>query len=198
MISLYRPGHSWLHRIAAGPKLLGVMALAFAVSLAPANLWVLAAAVVVVIGCYLSAGLGVREIGLQVYRLRWLMLFILAAQIFFLPGLTVAANIVRVATVILLANLVTLTTRTEAIIDAIERALAPLSRIGVNPGRVALMLSLTITTIPVITGFAAQIREAQRARGVPVAPLTFVVPLLIMALKHSDDLADALTARGID
>jgi biotin transport system permease protein len=198
MISLYRPGRSWLHRIAAGPKLLAVMALALAVSLAPANPWVLASAVVVVIGCYLSAGLGVREIGLQVYRLRWLMLFILAAQIFFLPGLTVAANIVRVATVILLANLVTLTTRTEAIIDAIERALAPLRRIGVNPGRVALMLSLTITTIPVITGFAAQIREAQRARGVPVAPLTFVVPLLIMALKHSDDLADALTARGID
>jgi biotin transport system permease protein len=198
MISLYRPGRSWLHRIAAGPKLLAVMALALAVSLAPANPWVLASAVVVVIGCYLSAGLGVREIGLQVYRLRWLMLFILAAQIFFLPGITVAANIVRVATVILLANLVTLTTRTEAIIDAIERALAPLRRIGVNPGRVALMLSLTITTIPVITGFAAQIREAQRARGVPVAPLTFVVPLLIMALKHSDDLADALTARGID
>lgn len=198
MISLYRPGHSWLHRIPAGPKLLAVMALALAISLAPANRWVLASAVVVVVGCYLSSGLGVREIGLQVYRLRWLMLFILAAQIFFLPGLTVAANIVRVATVILLANLVTLTTRTEAIIDAIERALAPLRGIGVNPGRVALMLSLTITTIPVITGFAAQIREAQRARGVPVAPLTFVVPLLIMALKHSDDLADALTARGID
>ncbi|NMO53894.1 energy-coupling factor transporter transmembrane protein EcfT [Actinoplanes sp. TBRC 11911] len=198
MISLYRPGRSWLHRLPAGPKLLVVMVLALAISLAPANPWVLASAVVVVAGCYLSAGMGVREIGLQVYRLRWLMLFILAAQIFFLPGLTVAANIVRVVTVILLANLVTLTTRTEAIIDAIERTLTPLRRIGVNPGRVALMLSLTITTIPVIAGFAAQIREAQRARGVPVAPLTFVVPLLIMALKHADDLADALTARGID
>ncbi len=69
---------------------------------------------------------------------------------------------------------------------------------GVNPSRVALMLSMTITTIPVIAGFAAQIREAQRARGVPLAPLAFVVPLLIMTLKHSDDLADALTARGID
>ena len=198
MISLYRPGHSGLHHLPAGPKLLVVMALALAVSLAPANPWVLGGAVVVAVGGYLSAGLGVREIGLQVYRLRWLMLFMLLAQIFFLPALTVAANIVRVIAVVLMANLVTLTTRTEAIIDAIERALSPLRRVGVNSSRVALMLSLTITTIPVIAGFAGQIREAQRARGVPVAPLTFVVPLLIMALKHSDDLADALTARGID
>jgi biotin transport system permease protein len=110
----------------------------------------------------------------------------------------VAANIVRVVAVILLANLVTLTTRTDDLVDAIERALAPLRHLRVNPGRVALMLSMTITTIPVIAGYAAQIREAQRARGVPVAPLAFVVPLLVMALKHADDLADALTARGVD
>jgi biotin transport system permease protein len=198
VISLYRPGDSLLHRAAAGPKLLVVMALALAVSLAPANPWVLSAAVAVVAGGYLIAGFGVRAIGSQAYGMRWLVGFMLLAQVFFLPGLTVAANIIRVLTVILLANLVTLTTRTDALIDAIERAMSPLRRLGVNPSRVALMLSLTITTIPVIAGFAGQIREAQRARGVPVSPLAFVVPLLIMALKHSDDLADALTARGID
>jgi biotin transport system permease protein len=198
VISLYRPGHSRLHRAPAGPKLLVVMALALAISLAPANPWLLGAAVAVVAGGYLFAGFGVREIGTQAYAMRWLVGFMLLAQVFFLPGLTVAANIIRVLTVILLANQVTLTTRTDALIDAIERAMSPLRRLGVNPSRVALMLSLTITTIPVIAGFAGQIREAQRARGVPVAPLAFVVPLLIMALKHSDDLADALTARGID
>jgi biotin transport system permease protein len=174
------------------------MALALAVSLAPANPWLLAVAVVAVAGCYLLAGLGPREVGRQVYRLRWLILVMLLTQVFFLPPLTVAANIVRVVVVILLANLVPLTTRTENLIDAIERALSPLRRLGVNPGRIALMLSMTITTIPVIAGFATQIREAQRARGVPVSPLAFVVPLLIMALKHADDLADALTARGVD
>jgi biotin transport system permease protein len=195
---LYRPGHSPLHRLPAGPKLVLVMALALAVSLAPANPWLLTAAAVVVAGCYLLAGLRGGEIGRQVYRLRWVMLVMLLTQVLFLPRLTVAANIVRVIAVILLANLVTLTTRTERLIDAIERALSPLRRLGVNPGRVALLLSMTITTIPVIAGFAAQIREAQRARGVPVSPFAFVVPLLVMALKHSDDLADALTARGVD
>ena len=127
-----------------------------------------------------------------------IIVVMLVPQALFLSLPTAATNIIRVVVVILLAALVTLTTRTEDLIDAIEHALGPLRRLGVNPSRIALMLSMTIATVPVIAGFAVQVREAQRARGVPVRPLTFVVPLLVMALKHSDELADALTARGID
>jgi biotin transport system permease protein len=198
VISLYRPGASVLHRLPAGPKLLVAMAFALAVSLAPAGPWLLAGAGVAVAGCYLLAGLGLPVLGREAWRLRWVALLVLAGQVLFLPWPTVVANVARVVVVILLANLVTLTTPTERLVDAVERALTPLRRVGVNPSRVALMLSMTITTIPVIAGFAAQIREAQRARGVPLAPLAFVVPLLIMTLKHADDLADALTARGVD
>ncbi|GIF72968.1 energy-coupling factor transporter transmembrane component T family protein [Asanoa siamensis] len=198
MISLYRPGNSPLHRLPAGPKLLVVMAAALGISLTPPSPALLAGAAVAVTGAYLLAGLGAAEPARQAWRLRWLVLVVAVSQVFFLPALTVVANVVRVVVVILLANLITLTTPTGLLVDAIERALTPLRPLGVNPSRVALMLSMTITTIPVIAGFAAQIREAQRARGVPVAPLAFAVPLLIMTMKHADDLADALTARGID
>jgi biotin transport system permease protein len=198
VISLYRPGDSVLHRLPAGVKLVTAMAVALAVSLAPPSPWLLAGTITAVAVGYPVAGLGPAGLGREVWRLRWVVVIVAVGQIFFLPWPTVVANVVRVAAVILLANLVTLTTRTEDLVDAIERALTPLRRLGVNPGRVALMLSMTITTIPVIAGYAAQIREAQRARGVPLAPLAFVVPLLIMTLKHADDLADALTARGVD
>ncbi|MEV0718099.1 energy-coupling factor transporter transmembrane protein EcfT [Asanoa sp. NPDC050611] len=198
MISLYRPGTSVLHRLPAGPKLLAAMALALAISLAPPNPWLLGVTIAAVGAGYVVAGLGAADLAREAWRLRWVVVIVAIGQVFFLPWQTVAANVARVVVVILMANLVTLTTRTERIVDAIERALTPLRRLGVNPGRVALMLSMTITTIPVIAGYAAQIREAQRARGVPLAPLAFVVPLLIMTLKHADDLADALTARGAD
>ncbi len=195
---MYRPGSSLLHRMSAGPKLLTVMALALVISLAPANPWLLAGMAGLVVGCYLLTGLGLPELGRQLRDLRWLVVVMLMPQALFLSAPTAATNITRVVVVVLLAALVTLTTRAEDLIDAIERALRPLRRFGVNPSRIALMLSMTITTVPVIAGFAAQVREAQRARGVPVHPLAFVVPLLVMALKHADDLADALTARGID
>ncbi|GAA2577406.1 CbiQ family ECF transporter T component [Winogradskya consettensis] len=198
MISLYRPGDSLLHRMPAGPKLVVVAGLATAISLLPANPLLLAAVLVAVAGCYLQAGTGIAEAGRQLWRLRWVLLVVSLSQVFFLPVLTVAANVIRVGAVVLLANLITLTTRTDRLIDALERALRPLRRVGVNSDRVALMLSMTITTIPVIAGFAARIREAQRARGVTVSPFAAVVPLLVMALKHADDLADALVARGAD
>jgi biotin transport system permease protein len=195
---MYRPGSSILHRMPAGPKLLTVMALALAISLAPASPWLLAGMAGLVIGCYLLTGLGLPELGRQLRDLRWLIVVMLVPQALFLSLPTAATNITRVVVVVLLAALVTLTTRAEDLIDAIERALGPLRQYGVNPSRIALMLSMTITTVPVIAGFAAQIREAQRARGVPMHPLAFAVPLLVMALKHADELADALTARGID
>ena len=44
---------------------------------------------------------------------------------------------------------------------------------------------------------AGDVRDAQRARGGRGGIRTSVVPFLVLALKHADDLGDALTARGV-
>jgi biotin transport system permease protein len=179
MIVLYRPGTSLLHRMPAGLKVLVFAALALAIALTASSVWTLP-----------IAGLG------TVYL--YLLAVMLVTQVLFLPVFIAVTNTSRVLVVILLAALITLTTRIPALLDATDQALAPLRRFGVNAAGIGLLLALTITAIPVIGGFATEIREAQRARGVPVRLQTFVVPLLVMSLKHSDELADALTARGIE
>jgi biotin transport system permease protein len=198
VIALYRPGASPLHRAPAGPKALVFIALSLAITLTAHNPWTLPAAGALVVAGYLIAGLGLGELAAQVIALRWLIVIMLATQLVFLPAPVALANTGRVVAVIALAALVTLTTRVPALLDATERTLSPLRRLGVNPAGVGLLLAMTITTIPVIAGLADSIREAQRARGVPVRPATFVVPLLVLSLKHSDDLADALAARGVE
>ena len=198
MIVLYRPGTSLLHRMPAGAKVLVFAALVLAIALTANSVWTLPTAGILAISLYLMAGLGIPTLVRQLYAARWIALVMLVTQVFFLPVLAAISNTSRVLVVIVLAALITLTTRVPALLDATERALAPLRRFGVNPAGIGLVLALTITAIPVIGGFAADIREAQRARGVPVRLQTFVVPLLVMSLKHSDELADALTARGIE
>ena len=198
MIVLYRPGTSLLHRMPAGAKVLVFAALVLAIALTANSVWTLPTAGILAISLYLIAGLGIPTLLRQLYAARWIALVMLVTQVFFLPVLAAISNTSRVLVVIVLAALITLTTRVPALLDATERALAPLRRFGVNPAGIGLVLALTITAIPVIGGFAADIREAQRARGVPVRLQTFVVPLLVMSLKHSDELADALTARGIE
>lgn len=198
MIVLYRPGTSLLHRMPAGAKVLVFAALVLAIALTANSVWTLPTAGILAISLYLIAGLGMPTLLRQLYAARWIALVMLVTQVFFLPVLAAVSNTSRVLVVIVLAALITLTTRVPALLDATERALAPLRRFGVNPAGIGLVLALTITAIPVIGGFAADIREAQRARGAPVRLQTFVVPLLVMSLKHSDELADALTARGIE
>lgn len=198
MIVLYLPGTSVLHRMPAGAKVLVFAALALAIAVTAHSVWTLPVAGCLAVALYLLAGFGIRTLVRQFYAARWIVLVMLVTQAFFLPGWVAVTNTGRVLVVIVLAALITLTTRIPALLDATERALAPLRRFGVNPAGIGLLLALTITAVPVIGGFAAEIREAQRARGAPVRLQTFVVPLLVMSLKHSDELADALTARGIE
>ncbi|MEO8908002.1 MAG: energy-coupling factor transporter transmembrane protein EcfT [Microbacteriaceae bacterium] len=198
MIALYRPGSSPLHRMPAGLKIVLLMLIALAITLTVDTVWLLAGAGVFVVVGYLIAGLGLGELGRQVYVVRWVIGIMLVTQLVFLPWNTALLNVGRVVVVLTLAALVTLTTRIADLLDATERGLKPLARFGVNPRRIGLLLAMTITTIPVIAGFATAIREAQRARGGPLRLWTMAVPLLVLSLKHSDDLADALIARGVE
>ena len=198
MIAVYVPGTSPIHRMPAGPKMVLFMMVALGITLLAGSPWTLPVAIVLACAGYLVSGLGWRELAGQVFAVRWLIGIMLVTQLVFLPPLVAAANTGRVVAVILLAALITLTTRIPALLDATERGLGPLRRFGVNPSAVGLLLGMTITTIPVIAAFSTTIREAQRARGVPARLTTLAVPLLVMSLKHSDDLADALTARGVE
>ncbi|MFP3466352.1 CbiQ family ECF transporter T component [Leifsonia sp. SIMBA_070] len=202
MLSLYRPGTGILHRMAAGPKLLLLLVLVLAVSLLPSVWWAAGAAVVVTVVAYAAAGLGdgrlgMRELGRQVVALRWLIVVTLAAQLLFLGPEHAVANTARVTAAVLLAGLLALTTRVTDLLDAVERGLRPLDRLRFDSARAAVLLTVTLTTVPVLTRLAGEVREAQRARGARPGIRFFAVPFLILSLKHADQLGEALSARGL-
>lgn len=197
MIALYVPGRSILHRAPAELKLIALVALALAISLYPHDLLSAAITFVAVAALFAVAGVGIRVYLRQLWLTRWIVLLVAVTQLIFLTPADAVINTLRVVSIVLLAALLTLTTRSEDLLRALERALAPLSRIGVDPRRVSLTLSLTISMIPVVASIAAQVRDAQRARGVRLG-FRIVVPILVIALRHADAVADALTARGVE
>lgn len=202
MLTLYRPGTGPLHRMPAGPKLLLVLAAVLAVSLLPST-WVAAAvAAALPVVAYALAGLGdgafgMRELGRQVLAVRWVIVITLAGQLLFLGPEPAVANTARVASAVVLAALLVLTTRVADLLDAVERGLRPLAALRIDPARTALLLTVTLSTVPVLAGLARDVRDAQRARGAKAGLRAFAVPFLVMAFKHADELGDALTARGV-
>lgn len=200
MLSLYRPGDGRLHRMPAGRKTLLLLTLVLAVSLLPSTWWAAAAAASVTVACYALADLrdgvlGLAELGRQVFALRWVLAFTAVSQLVFLGPEPATANTTRVAAAIVLAALLELTTRVSTLLETFERGLGPLGRV-LDPQRAALLLTIALTTVPVILRLAREVREAQHARGARADLRTFTVPFLILTLKHADQVGEALAARG--
>ncbi|WP_091234162.1 energy-coupling factor transporter transmembrane protein EcfT [Microbacterium sp. 3J1] len=196
MIQLYRPGASPMHRLSAGSKLLLLAVVAFAVSLYPHDAVSIGAVALGVGLLFIVARVPLRVLGTELWRLRWLVLVLGGALWIFVSPLTAWVSTARVVSLVLLATLLTMTTPMGELLAVLHRLLAPLRRWGVDADAVAMTLSLALTLIPVFSGFAAEIADAHRARGVRIGARA-IVPLLVRTLRHADDVGDALVARGL-
>lgn len=193
----YRPGTSALHRVPAGAKLVG-LAVASAVVLLVSSPAGVGAVVLVVGALYAVAGVGPGAAWDQVRPLRVVVPVLLAVQWLALGPEAAVVLTTRLVALVALAGLVLLTTRTSAVLAAIERGLRPLRRLGVGADRAALVLSLAVRSVPVVAALARRVRDACRARGRERDVRAYAVPLVVGALRQADALGDALRARGLD
>jgi biotin transport system permease protein len=194
---VYVPGRSPLHRLPAGVKLLGLAALCTVLVLLRTPLEMGVAAVVVVV-LFAVSGVGAGVAWAQVRPVRWFAVALFAVQAVFADLPSAFTSVSRVVLAVALAGLVTVTTRTAAMLSVLERGLSPMRWVGLDPFRLSLLLSLTIRSVPVMADLATRVREAQRARGVEWSVRAFAVPLVVSALRHADALGEALSARGLD
>jgi biotin transport system permease protein len=197
MFAPFHPGTGWLHRLAPLPKLVSLTLAGTALFFVTAP-WAMLALAGLALALFPLAGLPPRE---ALAQLRPVLLFgalIVVAQLF-LNGVAQALLVgARLVTLLLLAGLVTLTTRTSAMIETLERALRPLAALGLNPRKGALALSLSLRFIPLLAQIVTDVREAQRVRGLEHDLVALAIPTLIRSVKLTDELADAIEARGFD
>ncbi|MDN5771293.1 MAG: energy-coupling factor transporter transmembrane protein EcfT, partial [Microlunatus sp.] len=164
LLAQYLPGSSTLHRLPAGAKLLGLLALAVLSQLLGS--WsARCLLLLVVLGAYPVSGISLRFALRQLRALWWVLLAIGIAQVVIASWPVAVSVVVTVLLLVLAAGLVTLTTTTTAMSDVVVRLLGPFRRFGVAPERVGLLIALSIRAVPVVLGLADQIRDAQRARG---------------------------------
>jgi biotin transport system permease protein len=194
-LGLYRPGTSLLHRLPAGAKL-GGLALAGA-----GSVWVdtpgqTGSALAVILALHPLGRIPARVVTDMLRPLLWMLVPLSVFQLL-VAGLARTTVLVGVIlALVLLANLVTLTTRTTDLIDVVVTLCRPLRALGVDPVRVGLLLNLAIRCVPLVIELATEVRDAQRARGLESSPRALVVPLLVRTLRRADEIGEALVARG--
>ncbi len=155
-----------------------------------------ALAFAIVAALYFVAQLSLRDMGKVLRPLLIVMVLLVLAHAWLNGWEEALAMGMRLAALILLAGLVTLTTSSAAIMAAIEKGLEPLGKLGVDVERMSLALSLALRFLPLIASVGAEVREAQRARGLDDSLVALAVPLLVRTLKMGETIAEAIDARG--
>jgi biotin transport system permease protein len=197
-LSLYIPGQTILHKLPAWVKFLVLLVVSILAY------WVEGLAVFIL--TFLGALGLVAYVNILKKRHRKVIVFPLVMVILFSifsafvvdpdQGLV---TFFRLSSLVMLAACVTVTTKSDAFIAMIERTLLPLSIFPfIKPKAISLTISLTLRFIPTIFKLGMDIREAQAARGLQSNPIALIVPLIVLTLKHADDVSDALDARMIE
>lgn len=113
--------------------------------------------------------------------------------------------IIRLVYLILGTSLLTLTTTPNQLTDGLEKGLRVLTKIGVPVHEIAMMMSIALRFIPILTEETDKIMKAQMARGADFetgglirkakAMIPLLVPLFVSAFRRANDLALAMEAR---
>jgi len=197
-LGTFRPGNSVVHKLSPGVKLVGLAAGILAITLCVRSVPALGIAAAAVVAVYGLAGIGPATAWRQFRPTLWILVFVFAFQLIVTDWrrATVVTGILALS--VLLAALVSLTTRTTDMLDSLTRAMTPLQRIGVRTDLIAIALALTIRSIPLIVEIAGRVDEARRARGLRPGARILFAPIVIGALRTADGFAESLSARGLD
>ncbi|GAA1703584.1 CbiQ family ECF transporter T component [Kribbella yunnanensis] len=193
----YVPGTSILHRTRAGSKVLALAAVSIATVILDEP-WLTATALALAIIATVVARLPRRLLARQ-WKAYLLIVVLLGGYQWLTDGPATAFHVAGgLAALLILAGVISSTTRTTDLLDLAVRCARPLKRVGVDPERFGIALALGIRSVAVVLDLARDVREAQLARGLGFSLRAFAVPLVVRSLRQADGLAEALIARGFD
>ena len=217
----YYPAKSFVHR--CDPRLKILFLLVYIIAVFLANSFIsLGVCAFVFLLIALFSNVPLKSLLKSVKAVLFLLLFTALLNLFFSQGETVvfewkfiqitqegiytaAFLAIRLFLLVLGSVVLTLTTTPVALTDGIESLLKPLTWIHFPVHELALIMSIALRFIPILTDEAARIMNTQKARGADFetgslmqrikAIVPILIPLLISAFRRADELGDAMDAR---
>ncbi len=217
----YYPSKSFVHRCDPRTKILFLIVYIVGVFLCK-SFYALGGCALVFALIAIFSGVPIKSLLKSVKAVLFLLLFMTVLNLFFHDGetiwwqwkfITISKEAVyftiflaaRLFLLVLGSSLLTLTTTPVSLADGIESLLTPLKWIKFPVHELALIMSIALRFIPILTDETGRIMNAQKARGADFesgglfkrikAVLPILIPLLISAFRRADELGDAMDAR---
>ncbi|MBE7068453.1 MAG: energy-coupling factor transporter transmembrane protein EcfT [Clostridiales bacterium] len=217
----YYPANSFVHKCDPRLKLLFLIAYIVAIFMAK-NFYALGACALTFLVIATVSGVPIGKLLKSVKAVLFLLAFTSLLNLFFHSGQTVLLEwgviritkeavyftvffAIRLFLLVLTSSVLTLTTTPVSLTDGIESLLSPLKWIKFPVHELALIMSIALRFIPILTDETGRIMNAQKARGADFetgglvkrvkAIVPILIPLLISAFRRADELGDAMDAR---
>ena len=195
-LGVYVPGNTCVHRLSPAAKFGTLVGFILAITFLPTQPWHSLAGLTAVVLLYAAARIPTRLAWRQLGPVLPVLLFLGAFMWWQNGASTASTTLIGLLATIAAANLLTLTTPIETLLDALDRSLTPLSRVGVPAELISLTIALTIRLIPLMLATAGEVLEARKARGAGFSLTAFGIPLAIRSVRRATDIGEALMARG--
>ncbi len=205
MLNPYISQDTWLHRVPAGFKLMGLAMASVALLPTQSPMTLMIATL---LGCagFLSLGRpGRRRLSNLLRTAGLLAAFIGLFQFLVVVGelgpqeatLTAAISALRLFSLVVLADLISVTTPLSKMLNVIEGLLGPLKPLGVRAERLSLVVGMMIRSASLLRQHFQTIGDAYRARLDKSAGIRIVTPLMRQVGHANHALADALASRRL-
>ncbi|MTD91331.1 MULTISPECIES: energy-coupling factor transporter transmembrane protein EcfT [Corynebacterium] len=196
-LGYYVDADTIIHRIPAAVKFLVLIGFILVTSLAVHTLPWAAASLFLPLVLFPVARIPFRVALGQLVPPLYLLVALAAFQWWQKDLLSAAIMFLTIYAAISAAVLLTLTTKVSEMMDSLDRALAPLGRLGVPVENITLAMSLTIRLLPLMLGTVVEVLDARKARGATASLTAFGTPVIIRSIRRARAMGEALQARGV-
>ncbi len=196
MLSLSLAKKTWLHPVPAYLKILALLVSSTLLFPVDNMVWLIGALVGIMV---LNASLGKQAVLQTLHFLKPLAVMVCLLLIFHLvfgdleEGLRIG---IKLLGLVMLANLLTMTTALGDMLAIVEKMIRPLARFGVNPKVVSIAVALVIRFVPVLMQRAESLIDAWRLRSKRKPRWHVIMPIGLSLIDDSEKVADALRIRG--
>ncbi|MBQ9828010.1 MAG: energy-coupling factor transporter transmembrane protein EcfT [Lachnospiraceae bacterium] len=217
----YYPEDSLLHRLDPRVKLMGLVVMLVCIFLMDSYIsyGVVTLAIVILI---IMSRVPLRYVLRALKPIRFIIILTFLLNLFFTTGeellfhwgiihiykegiLLGLKMSVRLIYLVLSSAILTLTTTPTSLTDALEKSLRPLNKLHIPVHEMAMMMTIALRFIPIISEEMDKIRKAQVSRGADLdsgnifkrakSMIPILVPLLVSSFRRASDLALAMDAR---
>lgn len=221
LIGQYIETHSIFHRLDPRTKLISITMMMLSFLMLETGLSYLVATIFV-IGFLMISKIPPRVIWRGLKPILFILMFTFLYHVIFTKGTVIwswsfieltmeglqngTRFVWRIVLLVLLASVLTLTTKPLTLAYGLEKLLSPLSKLNVPVEQFSLMIVIAIRFIPTIVQELDRILLAQKARGFDMTTLPLpkrmlsyipiIVPLLFTTIQRAEQLTYAIDARA--